>query len=211
VRDWASQLVEMERRIDRLENVRASRIVPTPGRQDIEEIHIVAHPGRRPKQIVRDVESLLFVDFGYSVDYRRISLVQVSEQNLTTTWAKRPRLISVEDVSQEHSAVRVTLMKRDGEEVTATYTAQGEEPLTTVAAKACLEVAKGAMIEAPELELRGLERISIGGRDALFSWVTTRICSSTHELLGACFFREDELTTAVSAVLDAINRRCFGG
>jgi hypothetical protein len=180
--DWASQVAAMERRIECLEDVRASRIVPTPGHRDIEVIHIIAEPGRRPKHIVRDVESLLFVDFGCPVDYRKISLVQISEENLTTSWAKRPRLISVEDISQELSS-----------------------------AKACLRVAKGIMVEAPELELKGMERISITGRDALFCWVTSRASSTTHELLGACFFRQDELTTAASAVLDAINRRCFGG
>jgi len=201
----------MERRIECLEDVRASRIVPTPGHRDIEVIHIIAGPGRRPKHIVRDVESLLFVDFGYPVDYRKISLVQVSEENLTTSWAKRPRLISVEDISQELNSVKVTLMKGDGEEVSASYTAEGDEPLISVAAKACLRVAKGIMVEAPELELKGMERISITGRDAIFCWVTSRASSITHELLGACFFRQDELTTAASAVLDAINRRCFGG
>jgi hypothetical protein len=210
-RDWASQVTAMERSIECLEEVRASRIVPTPGHQGIEEIHIIARPGRRPKQIVRDVESLLFVDFGYSVDYRKISLVQFNEEHLTTTWAKRPRLISVEDISQEHGAVRVTLMEGDGGEISASCTAQADEPLTSLAAKACLQAAANIMAEAVELELKGLERITVAGRDALFSWVASRASSSTCNLLGACFFRNDELTTAASATLDAINRRFFGG
>ena len=215
VRDWTSQLAEMERRIECLEGVRASRIVPTPGHKDIEEIHIIAHPGRRPKQIVRDVESLLFVDFGCPIDYRRISLVQISEENFTTTWAKRPRLISVESISPEQSTVKVTLMKGNGEEVVALYTAKGEEPLTSVAAKACLRAVKKILTEATdeaaELKLKGMEWVSIADRDALFSWVTARVSSTTHELLGACFVREDELTTAASTVLDAVNRRFLGG
>ena len=211
VSNWAFRIAEMERRIECLEDVRAIRIVPTPGRPEIEEIHVMAQPGRRPKQIVRDVESLLFVDFDYLVDYRKISLVQISEESFTTTWARRPRLISVEDISQEQSAARVTLMKGNGEEVAASYVAEGEEPLTSVAAKACLQVARRIMSEAPELQLKGMGRVSIAGRAALFSWVGSPATSTAHDLLGACFFREDELTTAASSVLDAINRRFFGG
>lgn len=211
MRDWASQLAEMERRIERLEGVRASRIVPTPGRQDIEEIHIIAHPGRRPKQIVRDVESLLFVDFGCPVDYRKISLVQISEADFTSTWAKRPRLISVERISQEPSTIEVILMKGNGKEVAASYTAEGEDPLTRAAAQACLRAVREILAEAPELELKGMERVSVADRDALFAWVSAHDCSTTHELLGACFIGGDELATAASTVLDAVNRRFFGG
>jgi hypothetical protein len=183
--------------------------VPIPGHQGIEAIHVIASPGRHPKQIVRDIESLLFVDFGFPVDYRKVSLVQIEEEKFTATWAKRPRLISVENVSQEQNAVRVTLMKGNGEEVSATHTAQGEESLINVAAKACLRAAARVMVEGPELELKGMERVTTAGRRALFSFVTFRADSAVHELLGACFFKEDDLTTAASAALDAINRRCF--
>jgi len=211
VRDWASQVAEMERRIERLEDVQASRIVPTPGRRDIEEIHIIAHRGRRPKQIVRDIESLLFVHFGCHVDYRKISLVQLDEGNFTTTWARRPRLISVEEVARQQGAIRVTLMKGSGEEVGASCTPKGEEPLTSVAARACLEAVRGVLAEAPELALKGIAQVSIGERDALFAWVIARDPSATQDLLGACFMGQDEPTTAALAVLDSVNRRFFAG
>jgi len=210
-RDWASQVAKMERKIECLEGVQASRIVPTPGSNDIEEIHIIACPGRRPKQIVRDVESLLFVDFGCHVDYRKISLVQIGEESFTMTWARRPRLISVEEVSPPQGTMRVTLMKGNGEEVAASCTAEGAEPLTDVAARACLRAVGDVLAAPPELELKGIRRVSIGDRDAFFAWVVVRDISVVQDLLGACFVGRDEPTSAALAVLDSVNRRFFAG
>lgn len=210
-KDWASQVVEMERRIECLEDVRASRIVPTPGRRDIEEIHVVACRRRRPKQIVRDVESLLLVDFGCHVDYRKISLVQIGEEDFTIAWARRPRLISVEEVPQPQRAIRVTLMKGNGEEVHASCATEGHESLASASARACLRAVRRALADAPELELEGIGQVSIGERHALFACVIARDASTTQYLLGACFMGRDEPTTASLAVLDSVNRRFFAG
>lgn len=208
-REWTSQLIEMERKIERIEGVRTSRIVPTPGHQDIDEIHIIAHPGRHPKQVVRDIESLLLVDFGWSIDYRKISLVQISEEDLAATWVKRPRLISVDVTPHQQNSVKVTLMKRNGEEITASYTAKGEETLASVAAQACLQAVKKIVADPPELKLQGMGKTSIAGKEVLVLWVTPSTSPIANDLLGACFVREDESTTAALAVLHAVNRRLF--
>ena len=41
------------------------------------EVHVVAQPGKRPKQIVRDVQSIALASFGLEIDRRIVSVVQL--------------------------------------------------------------------------------------------------------------------------------------
>ena len=46
----------------------------------ISAIHIVSSTKRSPKQIVRDVESVMAADFGIKVDHRKISIARVEDR-----------------------------------------------------------------------------------------------------------------------------------
>lgn len=54
----------------------ASRIVPGFERP-VDEVHVVATTERSPKQIVRDVQSLLYTQMAISIDHRVVSVVQI--------------------------------------------------------------------------------------------------------------------------------------
>ena len=74
---------ELEGAINQVQGVVANRVVPGE-KGGLSEIHVMASTERAPKQIVRDIESLLFVKFGFRVDYRKISLVllELEKRNL---------------------------------------------------------------------------------------------------------------------------------
>ena len=55
-------LTEVEREICRLPDVSIARIVGEPDGR-VTEVHIVAVPGKHPKQIVRDVQSITLASF----------------------------------------------------------------------------------------------------------------------------------------------------
>jgi hypothetical protein len=57
-------------------SVVAARIVPGFERP-VDEVHVVATTERNPKQIVRDVQSLLYAQLGVSIDHRVVSVVQI--------------------------------------------------------------------------------------------------------------------------------------
>jgi hypothetical protein len=54
----------------------ASRIVPGFDRP-VDEVHVVATTDRSAKQIVRDVQSLLYAQMAISIDHRVVSVVQI--------------------------------------------------------------------------------------------------------------------------------------
>jgi hypothetical protein len=71
-----STRLEVERALGDVIGVIATRIVPGYERA-IDEIHVVSTPEHHPKQLVRDVQSLLYAHFSISIDHRVVSVVQI--------------------------------------------------------------------------------------------------------------------------------------
>lgn len=88
----------IERAVGALSGVCGARVVL--GANVINEVHVLATPRRAPKKIIRDIESLLLVQYGYRVDYRRISLAQVAATDGPVR--ERVALRGVEQVRTPH-------------------------------------------------------------------------------------------------------------
>lgn len=169
----------------------------------IGEVHAVASPQRSAKKIVRDIESFLVVRYGYRIDYRRISLVQLSNQDVP----ERVNLLRVDHIHQaDGSFIEIELRK--GEQ-----TFRGRAPLTeepTIAAAAATIAALNSLLgpHAP-LQLGGIEITSVGLHTVVVACVTH--CATTLEqVLGTTFVRNSVAESAARAVLAATNRRLVG-
>ncbi len=68
---------KMENGIRTLAGVVSAHIVLSSDSVSIDEVHVVATQDRSPKQIVRDIESLLLSNHGVRVDHKKISIAQV--------------------------------------------------------------------------------------------------------------------------------------
>ena len=68
--------VRLQKAIERIRGV-ISASVSLGQDGSVDEIHAFVTMERRPKQIVRDIESLLVTHFRMRVDYRSVSLVQL--------------------------------------------------------------------------------------------------------------------------------------
>lgn len=73
----------LEHELTRLPDVSIARVVADPS-GGVAEIHIVALPGKPPKQIVRDVESVALASFGLRLDRRAVSVVQPAPREAPT-------------------------------------------------------------------------------------------------------------------------------
>src|SRR5260221_11855967 len=112
-------LTEVEREICRLPDVSIVRIVAeADGR--VSEVHVVAHQGKHPKQIVRDVQSIALASFGLELDRRVISVVQLGGNVLEEPFTPEPRpsIVAITaEASGMRSLVRVTLALDEEEAV----------------------------------------------------------------------------------------------
>lgn len=197
---------ELEGAINQVQGVVANRVV-FGDKGELSEIHVMASPERAPKQIVRDIESLLFVKFGFRVDYRRISLVQLGEEQILPLGLSRLKLLSVrcqagpvgaeaEVQIQDPEGLHVGLAKGEG---------VGEAELVAQATLSALQEVVGAK---GELALQGVERFDLGERKIIVVQVSSLFPAGEEILLGVSFVREEgEIEASARAALDAVNRR----
>ncbi len=71
------RLRRFEEELTRVGGVRRVRVI---GDDQPTEIHVVATFDRTPKQLVRDVQSLAAAAFGFTIDHRIVSVVQLDDQ-----------------------------------------------------------------------------------------------------------------------------------
>jgi hypothetical protein len=198
----------LERLVQQVRGVVAVRVVPDSLGQ-VGEIHVVADPGRSAKQMVRDVESIIYVRGGVRVDHRKISLVQIAETTLHPATV-RPRLRLIDSVHDDDAAgTRVAITLGLGERVLHGES-QGEagapENLARLAGEATLQALNDVVGDQAQLRLRQVQVNAFDGMQVCLAHVALLSDDATTSLLGVAMVRDDLVATAARATLDAVNR-----
>lgn len=199
-----------EQAIKQIKAVVATRINANE-QGEIEEIHILSGPGRNPKQIVRDVESVLAAQFGLSVDHKKISIAQIEEDEEISAAQpeyKRPKLISV-TLRTVNSMAEAKVELAVGEHV---YEGVAQGPSsshnklrlfveTTLKAIAPLTLDKYIFV-TEDVSITPLAKHHV-------AQVAITLVSSAGEevLVGCALVRSDDREAVVKATLDAVNRK----
>lgn len=197
----------LEQLIYQVRGVQAARLI-TDSQGQIDEIHVVGTPQRNPKQIVRDIESILYVRGGVRLDHRKISLVQVAELD-TAAAGRRLQLLDVTTSAIEAGTrveVRLALQERRFEGA-STGESGGETSRSVLAAAATIEALNRAIGARGSFRLERLQRQPLGELDTFLTHLSFVLEGSLEALLGVSVVREDEATAAARAILDAANRR----
>lgn len=208
---------EMERGLTQISGIRAARVVVADGGSAgsagsrVSEIHILAEPGRSPKQVVRDIQSAVLTSFGLTIDYRIVSVVQLDREPVVEPVAEaavaqiqRPilRRLSAETASFS-TEVRVGLAV-GGEETDRTMRGPATAGLRLVA-QATVD-AVGEMLRADAVEVESAEVLTAGSHQ--IGLVVLRVLTSRgdHVICGSAVVRRDPIDTVARATLDALNR-----
>ncbi len=197
----------LEQLIYQVRGVHAARLVTDPGGK-INEVHVVGTPRRSAKQIVRDIESILYVRGGVRLDYRKISLVQVAESAVQNV-APRLQLIDVvHSASESGASVIITLGLRD-EQVQGLSDARAGEPanMPQLTAEATVNALDNWVGPRGHLQLEHIQRQGLGAIEVYLAHLSLETDAGIETLLGVSMLRNDELLTVARAVLDAANRR----
>jgi hypothetical protein len=203
-------LTEVEREICRLPDVSIARMVAEPDGR-VSEVHIVAHAGKHPKQIVRDVQSIALASFGLDLDRRVISVVQLGGNTLDHKLVPevRPSIVAITaEANGLRSLVRVTLAREEDE---AVGFAEG-----SIATTARHRLVAGATIDAlrqlePAAECIDIDHaqiVRVGAHDIAVVTIVFVVPPSEQLVAGSAIVRPQQEADAVArAVLDATNRR----
>ena len=183
----------------------------TPGEnvEEIEEIHILADTSRNAKQIVRDVQSVLFAALGIRIDHRIVSVAQMAldlSGKPRTPARVRYKGMSYEEID-EKCVIRVTL-QYDGRDYCgeAAYPgAKAESYRLRMIAQATLG-AIGEMLDDEEIyRLLGVQKVSIAGVE-LVVVLAECVVEDNRILSGSACCVMQEMQSVVRATLDAVNR-----
>ena len=205
IQDW-------EQAIKQIKSVVAARInVNNQG--EIEEVHILAKSGRAPKQIVRDVESILVAQFDLEIDHKKISVAQVEEDEEGTfaiVESKRPKLVGLTLRTVSGMAeVKVELLTGDKLiEGFAEGPSSSRNKLrlfveATLKALAPLTLDKFLFV-TEDVGITQLAKQQI----ALVS-ITLIASEGEQSLTGCALVRNDDREAVVKATLDAVNRKLW--
>jgi hypothetical protein len=194
----------MESAINKIRGVYAAQVVI--GDDNVEEIHVIASPLRKPKQVVRDIESMLLVNFGVRVDYRRISLVQMQEERLFQAEG-RPRLVTVRTVDGPNRRAEVELEK-DGHLFVGSASAHDSDlEVIRLVSMATIEAMEQVLGERVIYHIDDTQQLMIKEIPAVIVVVTLEFETSKETLLGICMIRTEPEDAAARATLNAVNRR----
>ena len=200
-----------------LEGVLSARVVTTP-LGEVSEVHILAHAGLAPKQLVRNIESALLAQLGLRVDHRKISIAQTADVRPIETLDRH----AVQSRSLQRATLFEGLVLQPGRRPQRTMvqvtlncegkTESGEEEAADTA-RGRLEAAARAtvgvldrLLHKGSMTLEGARLIQALDRDVVFAAVQASSGRDTALLTGTAEVRESAEQAAVLAVLDATNR-----
>jgi hypothetical protein len=200
-----------------LEGILSARVVTTP-LGEVTEIHILAHAGQNPKQVVRNVESALLAHLGLKVDHRKISVaptadvrpLQALDMGAVRDRAAQ-RVVLFEDLSMSTVArtrrvsATVTLALDGRSETIIEEGPDTQKNRMETAARAAV-LALGRLFEAHSLALEGAQSAELFGKSFALAGVLATSARDSRLLLGSAEVRESVEHAAVYAVLDATNR-----
>src|SRR5665648_585341 len=178
---------------------------------EIEEVHILAGSGRAPKQIVRDIESLLIAQFDLQIDHKKVSVAQVEDDEygtFTMVESTRPKLVGV-TLRTVNGMAEVKVELLTGEKIIegiaeGPFSAQNKLRLfveATLQALSPLTLDKYLFV-TEDVGITQLAKQQI----ALVS-ITLITSAGEQSLTGCALVRNDDRESVVKATLDAVNRK----
>ncbi len=199
--------MELVRCLQQIRGVRAASVALDVDGQ-VSEVHLVGGASRPPKQIVRDAESLLHAQFGMRIDYRKISLVQLDGETVTSH-RNRLRLIHVAQRSEPADCVEVLLQGDEARFAGLEDLLEGmrDDQKAQAAARATLAAVQQAIGQDVPLALGEVQLLSPTEQRVCLAIVTAQTARGEERLSGSCLVTDGVLEAGCKATLDALNRR----
>ncbi len=198
---------DLELTVGQVQGVYAVRIIVGQNRE-LDEVHIVASAARTPKRLVRDIETLVFVKHGIRIEYRRISLVQLEDQDLLRLPLVRPVIHRiVEELLGNEKRIRVEI--QGGGRIAvgeACERIDNPAPFQT-AARATISCIEQLMGHHIDVRLENSASFRLDTREIAVVVLTCLVQDREEAFVGASFVGMSPAEAAARATLDALNRR----
>jgi hypothetical protein len=221
-------LPELEDSLRAIPGIRAASVVTSADARPT-EVHVLAVPGKTPKQVVRDVQSVAMAQYDLDIDHRIVSVVQIADD---VEVAGGPESVAVsaepatsaggEDTGPRPALTSITVRRHEGESEVLVALAVGGAVFSGRAIGPALAAHQPRIVAEATLsaltELLGIpalvesaEVVPVGRRDVAVTVLTVTIPRLGEQVLCGSALVRDNVEDAVSrAVLAAVNRRLAG-
>jgi hypothetical protein len=204
-----------EHAIKQIRSVLEARIKADP-QGEIEEIHVLSNSQRNPKQVVRDVETILLTQFGLEIDHKKVSVVQLEneEEETKSPFRKgqqiRPKLVSVSLRTVNTTAeVKVELSAQD-----EVIEGIANGPSSTynklrLFVDATLNALSGFLVDKLIFATEDVMINRLGKHEVAQVAISLITPIGEQTLVGSAVVKNDEREAVVKATLDAVNRKLY--
>jgi hypothetical protein len=214
-----ADLRSVEAELCRLPDLSAARIVSDSAGRPI-EVHVLALPGKHPKQIVRDVQSVAMASFGLDLDRRIISVVQLGgaeiadesdDEKEPSLESFRPRVVAINiEVEDLRAHVRVTLAHNSDERSGSAEGSTAAASRPRLVGTATLDAMQQLVAAAEHLDLDAAQIVRVGPHDIAIAVLVIVMPPNEEEEIvsGSAIVRrnQDPSDAVVRAVINATNR-----
>jgi len=190
--------------INKINGVISTKIIHQDN--DIQEMHILANTLRAPKQIVRDIESILLTTFDYRVDRKVISIAQIETEDNDPIKRIKFGGISLE-VQANILECSVKLMYEEQEFFVTQVGIKTTANRKKIVAKATIDAVEKILGQTFIFDVQDV--ISTTNREVTFiSVLVNMVINETEEtMVGSAIVKNDINEAIAKATLAAINRR----
>lgn len=208
--EMCSPIQEWEQAIKQIKSVIAARI-KVNSQVEIEEIHILAGSGRMPKQIVRDVESILIAQFDLQIDHKIISVAQVEDDEDGTfaiVDSIRPKLVGVTLRTVSGMAeVKVELLTGDKLIEGIAQGPSSAHNKLRLFVEATLKALFPLTLDKFLFVTEDVGITQLAKQQIALVSITLITSAGEQSLTGCALVRNDDRESVVKATLDAVNRK----
>ncbi|HBW38866.1 hypothetical protein [Desulfosporosinus sp. BICA1-9] len=201
---------DWEQAIKQIKSVIAARI-KVNNQGEIEEVHILSGSGRAPKQIVRDVESILVAQFNLQIDHKKISVAQVEDDEEVTiamVESKRPKLVGVTLRTVNGMAeVKVELLTGDKLIEGVAKGPSSSHNKLRLFVKATLNALNPLTSDTLLFVTDDVGITQLAKQQIALVSITLIAPTGEQSLTGCALVRNDDREAVVKATLDAVNRK----
>ena len=199
---------EVETALGRIPSVTAARIVTGSGGR-ISEVHVLARRDRGPKQLVRDVQSVVLTTFGLEIDYRTVSVVQLDDppiesDSLGSSSGPRVALVRLSADVTGHTASIVVHLSSAGEELVGSARGPGSSGMKLVA-RAVVD-AVSSLLGDSALDVDFADLLPAGSYSVAVAVLRLATDRGDQVVSGSAVVRKDGNDAMARASLAALNR-----
>jgi hypothetical protein len=169
-------------------------------------MHILANTLRAPKEIVRDIESILLTSFDYRIDRKVISIAQIETEDCDPI--KRIKLGGISlDVQANMLECKVKLIYEEEEFFVSQVGIKTASNRKKIVAKATIDAIEKILGQIFIFDVQDV--ITTTNRDITFiSVLVNMVINETEEtMVGSAIVKNDVNEAIAKATLAAINRR----